>query len=341
MSRVLLTGANGFVAVAVLQALLDKGYNVIGTVRSESKTEFLRNKFSTSVKESKLGFAIVEDITVSGAFDDVLKTHAFDAVVHTSSPSKTEATDIQNELIEPAIKGTTGILESINTWAPTVKRVVITGTFGNIVNVPKGEWPGKVYTEKDWNPQTLEESLTLPVLGYVGGKLFAERAAWDFVEKNKPHFSITTLCPPIILGPPEHEITSLKKLARSLTDIYDVFSGATEPRYSAWIWADVRDVARAHVAAIDCPAAANERYLISSGNYSPQAIADYIWKHYPERAVAKGVKKGTPGKLYPEGGVFTIDNSKSVKDLGMHYNDFDSMMSDTLKKFEELEAEGK
>ncbi|KAG8945082.1 methylglyoxal reductase (NADPH-dependent) gre2 [Tulasnella sp. 424] len=341
MPRVLLTGANGFVAVAILQVLLEKGHEVVGTVRSESKTTFLRNKFSKFVDGGKLRFAIVEDIVPKGAFDDVLKTYTFDSVIHTSSPSRSDAKDIQTELLDPAISGTTSILESIRTCAPTVKRVVITASIASIITVPKGNWPGKVYSEQDWNPITLEEALSDPLLGYVGGKLFAERAAFDFVEKNKPHFSITTLCPPIILGPPEHEITSLKKISRSLEDIYDVFSGATEPRYSAWAWADSRDVARAHVAAIDCPAAANQRYLISAGNYSPQYIADYIWKHYPERAIAKGIKKGTPGVLYPEEGVFAIDNSKSVKDLGMSYNDFDSMMKDTLKKFEELEAEGK
>lgn len=91
MSLVLLTGANGFVAVSVIRTLLEKGYNVVGTVRSESKTEFLRNKFSTFVEEGRLGFAIVQDITAPGALDDVLKTNTFDAVIHTSSPSETEA----------------------------------------------------------------------------------------------------------------------------------------------------------------------------------------------------------------------------------------------------------
>lgn len=54
------------------------------------------------------------------------------------------------------------------------------------------------------------------------------------------------------------------------------------------------------------------------------------------------MKKGNPGKLYPDTGVFKVDNSKSVRDLGMTYKyDFDTMLRDTLKKFEELEAEGK
>lgn len=54
-------------------------------------------------------------------------------------------------MLDPAIKGTTGILDSVRMLAPTVKRVVITATFGNIMNIPKGDWPGKVYTEEDWN----------------------------------------------------------------------------------------------------------------------------------------------------------------------------------------------
>lgn len=120
-------------------------------------------------------------------------------------------------MLDPAIKGTTGILESVSKLAPTVKRVVITATFGNMLNVPKGAWPGKVYTEEDWSPViyafsifpechhsysirsqvTLDEqTLSHPLMAYVAGKVCAERAAWDFVKEKKPHFNITTLCPP-------------------------------------------------------------------------------------------------------------------------------------------------
>ncbi|KIO31204.1 hypothetical protein M407DRAFT_221003 [Tulasnella calospora MUT 4182] len=342
MSSVLLTGANGFVAVNVLQTLLDKGCTVVGTVRSESKTNFLREKFSPFVKNGTLKFAVVPDITVPGAFDEVLKEHRFDAVVHTSSPFYLTATDIQTEMLDPPIKGTTGILESVFKLAPTVKRIVITATFANIQSIPKGDWPGGVYTEEDWSPVKLDEvSRSHPILGYVAGKLYAEKAAFDFVKEKSPNFSVTTLCPPMVFGPPEQELTSLNNLNQSNTDIYDVFNGTSEPRYGTWVWVDVRDLARAHVAAIDSPAAANQRYLLSAGNYSPQAIADYIWEHYPERAAAKGVKKGNPGRLYPDTGVFSIDNSKSVRDLGIVYNDFNSMMKDTLEKFEKLELQGK
>ncbi|KAG8928538.1 methylglyoxal reductase (NADPH-dependent) gre2, partial [Tulasnella sp. 417] len=208
-----------------------------------------------------------------------------------------------------------------------------------------GNWPGKVYTEEDWNPFQItvdEQALSHPIMAYVAGKLGAERAAWDFVKENKPHFTVTTLCPPNVFGPPEQELTSLKNLNKNNTNIYDVFNGTSEPRFTTWAWVDVRDLAQAHVLAIEAPAAANQRYLVTAGNYSAQAIADFIWKHYSERATAKGVKRGNPGNLYPDTGVFKVDNSKSIRDLGLAYKyGFDAMLRDTLTKLEELEAEGK
>ena len=84
MSQVLLTGGNGFIAVHIIQILLERGHSVVTTVRSESKTTFLRDKFATY--GDKLQFSIVPDIVAPGAFDDVLKLYSFDAVLHTSSP---------------------------------------------------------------------------------------------------------------------------------------------------------------------------------------------------------------------------------------------------------------
>lgn len=87
-SRILLTGANGFLGYQITKALLERGHTVVGTVRSESKTKYLKEKFSkfTSGDEAKLKFAIVEDIAKPGVFDEVLRTHQFDAIIHSSSP---------------------------------------------------------------------------------------------------------------------------------------------------------------------------------------------------------------------------------------------------------------
>ena len=59
--KILVTGANGYIAVWVVKKLLEKGFAVSGTVRSESKAPYLRELF----KEygDKFEVVIVEDIT--------------------------------------------------------------------------------------------------------------------------------------------------------------------------------------------------------------------------------------------------------------------------------------
>lgn len=59
--KVLVTGANGFIAMWVVKYLLDRGYSVRGTVRSESKAKHVREVFSKY--GDKFEVVIVEDIT--------------------------------------------------------------------------------------------------------------------------------------------------------------------------------------------------------------------------------------------------------------------------------------
>lgn len=44
-SKVLVTGANGFIAIWVVDTLLEKGYSVRGTVRSTEKGKHLEKTF--------------------------------------------------------------------------------------------------------------------------------------------------------------------------------------------------------------------------------------------------------------------------------------------------------
>ena len=60
-AKALVTGANGYVAAWVVQALLEEGYSVIGTVRSASKGEHLKKLFSPF--GNKFEVAVVKDIT--------------------------------------------------------------------------------------------------------------------------------------------------------------------------------------------------------------------------------------------------------------------------------------
>ncbi|QRV94714.1 NADPH-dependent methylglyoxal reductase GRE2 protein [Ceratobasidium sp. AG-Ba] len=338
--HILVTGGNGFIAVHVISLLLQHGYTITTTVRSQSKTAHLRKIFSTAVVDNQLRFVIVEDITVAGAFDEVVKNNKFNAVLHISSPVIFNVTDIENDILKPAIKGTTGLLQSIKNRGPTVKRVVITSSFAAIVDLSKGDRPGYAYSEKDWDPITEEEAKQNAGLGYTASKKLAEKAAWDFIENEKPGFDLVTLCPPMVYGPALQEVPSLDRLNHTSEGFYAIFSGQDKELQQTLIkiWADVRDVAKAHLAAIEIPQAGNNRFLISEGQFNVGRLSDFIWKTYPERAQAKGIPKSKPEHYLP-GGTYYPDNSKSKQILGLEYNSFENALKDTLDQFIALEKE--
>lgn len=60
--KVLVSGANGYIAVWVVKKLLEDGFAVRGTVRSEKSIPYLQQLFSSY--GDKVEFVIVPDITL-------------------------------------------------------------------------------------------------------------------------------------------------------------------------------------------------------------------------------------------------------------------------------------
>lgn len=230
---ILLTGASGFVAAHVLNSLLHHGYDVRGTVRSEAAADRVRKTHGHLIggKQSRLTFAIVADVASPGAFNDAVK--GVDGVIHTASPFAVEVADNERDLLQPAIKGTTEIIQAVQSYAPQVKRIVITSSFASILDTSLGDRPGYTYSEKDWNPITYDQAkIADGPTAYCASKTFAERAAWDFVEEKKPNFSLATICPPMVYGPLEND-ASLAHLNTSSADIYRFMDGsAKEPGHT-------------------------------------------------------------------------------------------------------------
>ncbi|KAK3046072.1 methylglyoxal reductase (NADPH-dependent) gre2 [Extremus antarcticus] len=321
MTRILLTGGSGFIAAHVLDILLQHGHSVVTTVRSQEKADKIRSAHSKFGKD-KLDFSIVEDIAQPGAFDKaVVSDPPFEAVIHTASPFHFNVTDVQKDLLDPAIIGTTGVLKSIKKSAPSVKRVVITSSFASIVDGNKGSWPEHTYTEADWNPITEKEAIENAANGYRASKTFAEKAAWDFVETEKPSFSLATMCPPLVLGPIVHYLNSLDALNTSNQRIRDTIQGKQKDEYPAgapYLFVDVRDLAELHVKAAEVEGAANERFFVLAGEGLP--------------------KEEGEGGGFPEGGVYKFDNGKSVKVLGAKYRTLEESVVDTVKSLKAVGA---
>lgn len=80
----------------------------------------------------------------------------FDYVLHTASPFHLNVKDPVKDFLDPAIKGTTGILHAVKKYAPSVKRVVVTSSFAAIINVAEHK---PLYDESSWNPVTWEEAM--------------------------------------------------------------------------------------------------------------------------------------------------------------------------------------
>jgi nucleoside-diphosphate-sugar epimerase len=118
---------------------LQLGYRVRAAVRKQEGFDQIKAAKSVLPFVNSLEPAIVPDILIDGAYDEAVK--GVDYIIHLASPlANGSQKDYKVEIIEPAVKGTTGILFSA-TKEPKVKRVVITSSivgsipFRNIVGV--------------------------------------------------------------------------------------------------------------------------------------------------------------------------------------------------------------
>lgn len=90
-AKVLVTGSNGFIAIWIVRTLLERGFSVRGTIRSESKGKHLLNLFKDEVRSSKFELVVVPDFTDPSAFDSAVR--GVDAILHTASPAHHTADD--------------------------------------------------------------------------------------------------------------------------------------------------------------------------------------------------------------------------------------------------------
>jgi len=333
-AKVLVSGASGFLGAHVARELLEKGYTVVGTVRSDEKGKYLQNLFQNF--GSKFSYAKVPDIEQDGAFDEVVKSHEFDAVEHTASPFHFKASD-PSEFIGPALKGTTGILNSISKYGPNVRRVVITSSVAAIIEPNKAPQPYN-FTEADWNefsPRVVEEKgKEAPVFDwYRASKTLAEKAAWNYVKENKVSFDLVVINPPFIFGPTIHEISSVESLNESNAQFFKYVHHPPAEEVATRYFGnsvDVRDVATAHALALENPQAGGERFITSAGPFAFQQIYNELRK-----AGVADIKAGYPDAPLDPSSFTTQDGSKATRVLGLKYRSLQTQAVDTIKNIRE------
>lgn len=340
---VFVSGANGFIAQHVVKLLLEQNYKVIGSARAQDKCNTLIEQFNNN---SNLSMVVVPDLSKLDAFDAVFKEYGneINVVLHTASPFRFNVTDVEKELLIPACNGTLGILESIKKYAADkVERVVITSSFGAILDPSKMGDKSFVFNETMWNPFTWEGCQSNPVFGYCASKKFAEQKAWEFLKENQNivKFKLTTVNPVHVFGP--HVFDS---------DINDVMNCSTElannflkngPTFevnpnSKNQFIDVRDIANAHMYAFQKENTIGKRLLLSCGDFNEQDIVNVINSDFPSM-------KGKIPVGIPENAIVgkhtgaIVDCSKTKEILGYEFIDFKTSMDDTVEQILRVHGE--
>ncbi|KAH9817237.1 hypothetical protein DFH28DRAFT_963559 [Melampsora americana] len=328
---------NGFVGAHVAKAFLDHGWNVLGSVRSAQKGRDLldRVEFSKAAEENRIRYTIIEDLTTS---DFTQALEGVDALAHTASPFHLNGKSFSEYAI-PAITGTSNVLNAAKKCSK-IKAVVVTSSVAAVLNFnPQEKRSEKTYTEEDWLPVSYDEAEAQnnPSVWYCASKKYAEKKAWE-IKESGASWSLATICPPMIFGPIVHT-SDLDSLNESSGRLYQLLSGKVDhvPPTSAPVFADVRDVAEAHVQAIIKQSTG--RFLICSGAFDNQRIADLIHESFPD--ASSRTPRGKPGEYCPPEQVYQIDSSKAINNFNLKLKTFEKTFGDTIAQYLEIEENSK
>lgn len=321
-AKVCVTGAGGFIGLHLVKLLLARGCHVTAAVRDTSSKRKLEPLLAMQRAAQPGALKLVGgcDVLSPGSFDAAVA----DAVVcfHLASPfwMDDRITDPHAELVKPAEQGTINVLTSC-AKSQTVRRVVVTSSFGSVMNVG-GNNPFPMdfhYSEEHWNKSSAPIDGVFPdpvnVHAYRWSKTAAERAAWNFVETQKPNFDVSCILPPMVLGANMQAITSEKDLNQSSLILFKMLAGQMAHANPGSVgFVDVEDVAKAHILAGELECAGGQRYLCSGVTKTWLEVASMLRGLFPGMPVPSTCADGST-----EQPCMLLDNSKIQSELGMRF----------------------
>ncbi|WP_371225505.1 NAD-dependent epimerase/dehydratase family protein [Roseovarius sp. 2305UL8-3] len=337
---VLVTGASGYVAGWIVHDLLAAGVTVHGTVRdpdNAAKTAHLTEMNARLPGSLKLFKA---DLLDAGSFAEAMEGCGI--VFHTASPFTVSVDDPQTGLVDPALNGTRHVLDQVNK-TPSVDRVVLTSSvvamYGDMADIAEDH--GGTLTEEAWNTTS-----SLDHQPYAFSKLLAEREAWRIAEAQD-HWKMVVINPSLVIGPAIGPAPTSESFA--IVKAYgDGRTKTGAPRLNFGV-VDVRDLARAHLAAAYLPEATG-RHIIC-GKMTDMAemgmlLKDRFGADYPipPRAMPKWLFWLVGPMLAPitrryvtrnVGHPIAIDNSKSINALGQSYRPLKTSIEDMFEQMAE------
>jgi len=298
---VLVTGGSGFIGAHCIIQLLEAGYRVRTTVRSLKREDDVRAvlKIGGAEPSDALTF-FAADLTSDAGWAEAIA--GCDYVLHVASPFPTVQPKDENELIIPAREGALRVLRAARDAG--VKRVVLTSSFAAI---GYGRPTDQPFTEESWT------NLDAEVTPYVKSKTLAERAAWEFIDKESGSLELSVVNPVGVVGPVlgKDFSTSIELLVRLLN------GGIPRAPRIYFNYVDVRDVADLHLRAMTNPAAKGQRFLATEGDcLSALEVARILRKNLGEVA-SKTPTAEMPHWIVRVGGLFVPALGTLIPSLGI------------------------
>ena len=266
MEKVLVTGATGYIGLHCIDQLLKQGYAVNGSIRSpERKQEVFQalQKNNTSTEHLNL---FTFNLTDDEGWDEGIADCNY--LLHVASPISISTKD-EEFFVGPAVAGVNRAMKFAQKH--NVKKVVLTSSVAAIFETTVLK---QYYDESDWsdpNKKTINY--------YAKSKTLAEMAAWEYIKKEDNPFELAVINPALVIGP------SLSgDLGESNKAIEMVVTGrmpVSVPLQFGYV--DVRDVAAAHILAMQNPESNGKRFALSE--------KDLWYKDVAKLLRANGYKK--------------------------------------------------
>ena len=257
MKNILVTGGTSYIGKHCIAELLKKEYNVRTTIRDINKAESVTIDINRYLKK---------DANIEFFETDLLKEKGWnkaiegcDAIMHVAGPYPLNFDGPEEDQIKPHEEGTIRILKLAKLNG--IERVILTSSIAAVWMGIPGD---RDLDESKWTNENIKH-----IDPYIKSKTIKEKAAWDYVSKNKS-IKLTTILPPVVLGPGigDHmHSTSMKffnMLAKREMPI------APPIKFGM---VDVRDVAKMHIAALENDESIGKRFIISEGTYWAKEFA--------------------------------------------------------------------